>query len=781
MNMLNQLEYHKIIQHIIDECGSDPGKQKAAGIKPLQDIDAIRHKLSYASQVRQALSDRGEVNFERVTDITRLIVDYPHQSYNFDEFGRICANIEASELLIAHSQEMNEDDYPSLFNDLRSLTPMPDVLARFHQIFDSEGEILDTASPELLRIRKRKRQVRGAIQSKLQKYIASQGAHLTDSFVTMRDNRYVIPVREASAGSIDGLMHGRSASRSTVFMEPAPVVQFNNELNTLEDDEKEEIYRLLKDFSDHIKLYSETLLKDLGTLIQLDLFYGIAKFSRRIDARAPIISEEPILNLVKARHPLLICSMGDIRKVIPFDLELGQDYRILVISGPNTGGKTVTLKSAGLLSLMALSGLLIPAEAESVVGLFDHVFADIGDDQSLENALSTFSSHIKRIQEMLDNATERTLILIDEIGAATDPEQGSALAQAILEVLEKRHSLCVITTHYTVLKVHAEQSESCRNAAMHFDPDKHVPTYRFKLGLPGNSFAIEVASSLGLSPSLIKRAKELTGKQNVELTELLVKMNHEKKELARQNYQSSLHNSLLQKRIDEYEQKLSRVEEETKEVKKRSIREAREYLIQFQKELQNEMADLKKSGKAQRKQKIQEISKSADKIQVDLAKEESKLIDIKGKQLENPKIGMEVWVKDFDSRGIVTEISSNQIKVDVNGFYYTTRLSNLFVIEKKKAQQTSSGVSVEASNAKSASLELMLLGMTFDEALPKIEVFLDNALMNGLNKVRIVHGKGTGALRAKVRQYLRKNKKVVEFYSPPSEAGGDGVTVVSFN
>ena len=781
MNMLHQLEFHKIIERIVRLCGSEPGMEKAREIEPMQDIKLIRKRLDYTAQVQQALIDCGVVDFDHVTDVTELLVDYPHRSYNFEEFKQLCDNIETAQTLIENSEEMNRDDYPAFYDDLQSLMPLPEILVKFRQIFDPEGEILDSASPELRRIRKRKRQVRGTIQEKLQKFISSKASHLSDSFVTLRDNRYVIPVREASAGAIDGLLHGRSSSKSTVFMEPAPIVQFNNELITLEDDEKEEIYRILVEFTDHIRAYKDMLLKDMHTLIRLDVFYAIAQFSRTIDAHTPRITEEATLHLIKARHPLLICNLGSIRKVIPFDLDLGEDYRILVISGPNTGGKTVTLKSAGLLSLMALSGLPIPADRESSIGLFDHVFADIGDDQSLENALSTFSSHIRRIAEMTDNATGRSLILIDEIGAATDPEQGSALAQAILEELERRDSLCVITTHYTSIKIHAEQSERCRNAAMHFDPDKHVPTYRFKLGLPGNSFAIEVASSLGMAGNLIERARELTGKQNVELTELLVKMNHEKKELARQNYQSQLHNSLLQKKIDEYEAKNAQIEQETKEIKKRSIREARDYLIRFQKELQNEMDGLKKTDVGKRKKLVQQTIKQADKMQADLVKEESGLIEVKGKPLTTPQIGMEVWVKDFDSRGMITEITNREIKVNVNGFFYTTKASNLFEMQKKPEKKVSSGISVDAPGAKRASIELMLLGLTFDEALPLIEEFLDNAMMNGLNKVRIVHGKGTGALRSKVRQYLRRNKKVTEFYSPPPEAGGDGVTVVSFN
>ena len=425
---------------------------------------------------------------------------------------------------------------------------------------------------------------------------------------------------------------------------------------------------------------------------------------------------------------------------------------------------------------MALSGLPIPAAASSCIGIFSKIFADIGDYQSLENALSTFSSHIKNIEGMVKTGSKDTLVLIDEIGAATDPEQGSALAQAILERLAEKEVLGVITTHYTALKVFAEQHRNCVNAAMQFDPEKHIPTYKFKLGLPGNSFAIEVASRLGLEENLIERAKELTGNQNVELTDLLKKMTEEKLELSRQNYQFELKTALLNRKIEEHQQKISHLENETKEIKKRSIREARDFLTSLQKELNREIDNIKKADKEKRKILLENSFKKITKMNMDLARTENEFFEEKRIPLKTPKTGQTVWVKDVEMEGDIIEISENNIKVDMNGIFLTTTKDKLFKITSRKSK-TAQPKKV-ALPTRETKFELKLLGYRFEEALPEIEVFLDKAVMNDLPFVRIVHGKGTGALRSKIRQYLKKNKKVLDFYSPPPQAGGDGVTVV---
>ena len=448
----------------------------------------------------------------------------------------------------------------------------------------------------------------------------------------------------------------------------------------------------------------------------------------------------------------------------------------LIISGPNTGGKTVTLKTVGLLSLMALSGLPIPAEESSNIGIFHGIFADIGDNQSLENSLSTFSSHLQNIGEMVVNGTSDSLVLIDELGSATDPEQGSALAQAILERLTEMNVLGIITTHYNSLKIFAEENENCVNAAMLFDPEKHLPTYHLKLGFPGNSFALEIASKLGLDKRLIDRAKDLSGSQNAELTDLLIRIGEEKAELARQIFQYQLKSRLLDQKIAAYERKIENWESESKEIRKKNLREAREFLVNLQKELNTEISQIKTEEREKRKERLRQSVGKIRKIDRELKMREEEISEIKKEPLKNPQIGQNVWLKDIDTGGEIVEIKGDKIKVDVNGMNYTTHLNNLVKISGRKNGRKNYN-SKPVLTEKSSRMELKILGKTFAEALPEIDRFIDDSILIGMNKIRIVHGKGTGALRSKVRFYLKQNKKIAEFYSPPPAAGGDGVTI----
>jgi len=651
---------------------------------------------------------------------------------------------------------------------------------RYTQIFDFEGEIKDSASDNLRSIRKKKRQLRQNIVSELNGMIKSLQTKnfLHDDIITQRDGRFVIPIKEGSATFVNGIVHGRSGSKSSVFIEPQEVVKINNDLDLISEEERKEIYRIKCEYTKQILQNKDEIIANTKILQKLDFYYAVARFSNLLDAKIPKIIQKPNLKFYQARHPILILNYKDIEKVIPFDLELGNKFKLLLISGPNTGGKTVTLKTVGLLTLMALSGLPIPAKEDSEIGLFSTVFADIGDFQSLEDSLSTFSSHISNIKEMLINGDANSLVLIDEIGAATDPEQGSALAQSILENLTQKQVTGVITTHYTALKVFAEKNENCVNAAMQFDPDNHIPTYSFKLGLPGNSFAIEVASQLGLDGKLIQRAKGLAGSQNVELTELIKKMATEKKELAYQSYQYKLKTALFKQKIKEYEDKIEQQKQETKEIKKNSVKQARDFLTTMQKELNKEISEIKKSEKANKQKLFKKTYQKISKKNASFREKEEELSGIKKKQIQDIFVGQLVWMKDFDSEGEVVEISANLVKVDVNGITFSTTAENLFQTEKKQKKNFSQKNVLLKMKAK---LELKILGYRFDEAQPEIENFLDRAILNGLKTVRIVHGKGTGILKQKVRQFLRTNKNVTDFFSPPPESGGDGVTVVELH
>jgi len=777
MNAYTQLEFDKIRDILVTACQSEPGRETARLIKPLTEIEKIRYKLNITAEIQEILSNNICFDFSNLVNVETLLNEIRHEVFNFEEFKLINNNIALANRIVETLNELSES--PLLTEQLELIQSLPELEQEFSRIFTAEGEVNDNASTELNKLRKKRKQLRKHIVASLNKKVeelADQNL-VFDKIVTQRDGRFVIPVREGSASHLSGIVHGRSGSGSSIYLEPAEVVASNNQLDLLSSEEREEIYRIFKQFTKAVLQEKEAILANLLILNKLDFYFAVARVANSYRAEKPVILEEPVINLIEARHPLLIESYRNIERVIPFSVELGRDYRLLLISGPNTGGKTVTLKTVGLLTMMALAGIPIPARPESKVGIFESFFADIGDFQSLENSLSTFSSHISNIKRMLNEAQERSLVVIDEIGAATDPEQGSALAQAILEELLNKKVVGIITTHYTSLKLFAEQSEACINAAMQFDPEKHSPTYHFKLGLPGNSFAIEVASQLGLDPDLIKKAKALTGNQNVELTDLLKKISEQKNELAQQNYQFKLKSTLLTQKIAEYETKISELESDAKRIKKRSLKDARDFLINLQKELNQEIASVKKSSKNTKSADLKKTLNKIVTINQELKTEEEDLTPLELKPLQDPKVGERVWVKDFEEIGEIINIKDDLIKVRINEIQYSTGLENLYELDKEVTVKDKIRSSVRLPE-KQFKFELKLLGYSFDEARPEIETLIDNALVNGLHMVRIVHGKGTGVLRKKIRLHLRSHKKVKEFYTPPNESGGDGVTVV---
>ncbi len=777
MDSYHQLEFNKIREKIITDCQSPLGKDLADHIKPLKEKEKIDDKLNLSAELQVLLKNGLSYNFENVTEISDLLNNFKHQTYNFEEFKKIYYNINAANIIEIELDEPGE--FPLYVILINQLVKLPQQEIRFTSIFTPEGKVKDSASSELASIRRRKKQLRKNIVSELNIIMKDMKKKnfLHDEIITQRDGRFVIPVKEGATSFVNCIIHGRSGSKSSVFIEPEETVGTNNELDLISTEEKQEIFKIKKEYTEWLQESSEELTANTKILAKLDFYFAVARFSNRLNCEIPKIIERPYINLIDAKHPLLLITMRDSKKVIPFSLELGKDYKLLLISGPNTGGKTVTLKTVGLLTLMALSGLPIPASENSKIGIFRNIFADIGDYQSLENALSTFSSHMSNIKQMVENGNSESLILIDEIGAATDPEQGSALAQAILENITQKEVTGVITTHYTALKVFAEKNDTCKNAAMQFDPTKHIPTYQFKLGLPGNSFAIEVASKLGITSSLIERAKDLAGDQNIELTELIKKMSEEKKELARQNYQQKLKTALLKQKISEYDENIEMQKKDAKNIKKRSMRDARDFLTTLQKELNQEIEDIKKEDKKRKKQLLERSFKKVNKKNKEIKIQEEKLEDDKRKPVEEIDVGQYVWLKDFQSEGEVVEITNSGIKVDMNGIYFTTTKRNLFQTEQNKRSYDQKKINIPKTKAK---MELKLLGYRFEEALPELEKFLDKALLSGLNNVRIIHGKGTGALRRKIRHYLRSNKKIEKFAAPPPEAGGNGVTVVTF-
>jgi len=774
------LEFDKLLHYIQSHTHSGSAQRYVTTFSPSIDYDHIIHRQSLISDIQKIVIIHGSYDFHPLYQIDAILQDTSSLSFNFEEFKAIIDTISISNIIYTERHTLT--DFITYSHFIENIHPFHELQARFYQIFNIEGEVLDSASTELRNIRKTTRRLKDKIQAILNSKLndPQTATYLQDKVATKRDERYVIPVKEGFAYMIDGISHGRSASGASVFIEPKEVVPLNNELNDLFSAEKAEIYRIFCEFTALIRSAQAEIIYNFTILTQLDAYFACARVSNELQAVPPQIVPENIIELHKARHPLLILKHQSIKAVIPFDATIGVDFRVLLISGPNTGGKSIMLKTVGLTTLMALSGLPIPADYATKIGLFSKIFSDIGDNQSIESSLSTFSGHFQNIKNILSQGDENTLVLIDEIGSATDPEQGSALAQAILEQLVDKKVLAVITTHYTSLKVFAENNPSCKNASMQFDSEKHEPTYKLLLGFPGNSFAIDIAQRLGLPHSLILRATSLTGSQNVELTDLLQKMNAEKIRLAESNYQLDLKMRLLDLKTNELEQKIQALDTEKKKLLRDAISDTQDYLINVQKNLNNELTELKNQSKEEKKQKIAQISKEIHHLQVNL-KSRKHALGAPPTDSDDITVGDNVWLTTFDTTARIVDIQKDIYKVDMNGITFECHRADMYKVVENKPPQNVSIVSTSSSSgpmSKKAKIEINLLGKTYDESLPLIHDLIDNAILCGLSKVRIIHGRGTGVLRKKIRDFLKANKKVKEYYSPPQEAGGDGVTVV---
>lgn len=771
------LEYGSLTAQIAGRCHSALGREQAALLRPLEEIPAIQASLKLVAELHECLERGLDFVFEDLRDLGGLFSAGEYAVFGFEEFQAIYQNVSLANQIKGAEEHL--EDFPSLRQLWKRLTPLAEIAKRFVQIFDPEGEVLDSASPELSRIRKRSAALQRNIQKTMQGMLNDPRyeGYLQDKFITRRDDRFVLPIKENAAPFVPGIVQSQSGSKSTLFIEPQSVVPLNNELQLLKQEEKREIYRIFVEYTGQIRAEAKALERNQEILAQLDFRFACGRLCRLLDARVPRIVPEPRIKLSGARHPLLVLRLGKPQLVVPFEMELGSGHRILILSGPNTGGKTVFMKSVGLLCLMALSGLPIPADADSEIGLFSQVFADIGDDQSIENALSTFSSHVSKIQRMLAGADAASLVLIDEIGAATDPQQGSALAQAILERFTALGCKAVVTTHYTALKIFAETHPDCLNASMQFDLKSLLPTFRFSSGIPGDSFAIEVASSLGLETGLIARARELSGSQNLEFTELLKKMQNEKKALGRASYEYQLKTRNLEAKIQELESKEGGLEAELRERKQKFIRELQAELIAQQKLYRQEQESLKKLERDERKslseRKLHDIDVKLQGLQSELLQNGAAKRD----KAFDPKPGDRVWLGNFDAEATVLEIRDKSATVDLNGISFRTPLDSLYAAKESVPEEKPQPLGRTTASVK-ARYELKLLGFTFDEARPLIDDFLDDAVLAGLHTLRIVHGKGTGVLRSKVREYLKKKKQVVSLDTPPMSEGGSGVTLV---
>ncbi|WP_282924608.1 endonuclease MutS2 [Peptoniphilus genitalis] len=642
----------------------------------------------------------------------------------------------------------------------------------------SEEEIADDASRELLRIRRGIVAKKDAIKNKLNGILSSHADFLQDAIVTLRDGRYVVPVKIENKSRVKGLVHDISGSGQTAYIEPMAVVEANNDLKELYIKENLEIEKILKELSELVGETSEEIKSNQEKLIELDFIFAKARLGLNYRANMPKLNREGRINLIKAYHPFL-----DRKIAVPIDINLGIDFTSLIVTGPNTGGKTVSIKTVGLLTLMTQFGLLIPVDEASEIGVFEKVFADIGDEQSIEQSLSTFSSHMVNIVYILKNVTPNSLVLFDELGAGTDPTEGAALARSIMDFMLERKIRCISTSHYNQLKIYALTTDGVANASMEFDVDSLSPTYRLLIGVPGKSNAFEISRRLGLPDEIIGEAKKLLSSENIEFEDVLqsidedrTKIREYREELEREKIDLEKENKRLQSKIKKLEDQKEKILEKSREEAKRLLLNTKENVDIILSEI-NEARDKISSENSKKIQEAQDllresIKNARDKSELEITKAANPIREIKVGDKVRTSLGNLATVLELpDKKGNVL-VQSGIMKMNMP----KDSLTRIDVQEDTTKNNTRSILKNKATNVKS---EIDIRGKNFEDAKDIVDKYLDDAYLSGLKSVRIIHGKGTGVLRQKLREHFRNVKLIKSYKDAEYNEGGDGVTVVT--
>lgn len=785
--VLRVLEYTKIIDRLTEKATSEQGRRLTKALIPMTDPEEIQKAQQETADALGHLFRKGSTSFGGNKDLGYCIKSLEVGSaLSIPELLRIAAFLENVSRIKGYGRKERDDiagdSLDIYFDALEPLTPLATEIRR---CILSEEEIADDASSTLKHIRRSIALTNDKIHSQLTSMInGSLRTYLQDAVVTMRNNRYCIPVKSEYKGQVPGMVHDQSSSGSTFFIEPAAVVSLNNELKELAIKEQEEIEVILADLSAQTGAYTQELAANQQAMTTLDFIFAKAALAMEQNATMPVFNTEHKIHIRQGRHPLL-----DKKSVVPIDIRLGTDFDLLIITGPNTGGKTVSLKTVGLLTLMGQSGLHIPALDRSELSVFREVYADIGDEQSIEQSLSTFSSHMTSIVSILKEADEDSLCLFDELGAGTDPTEGAALATAILDHLHRSGIRTMATTHYSELKVYALSTDHVENACCEFSIETLRPTYRLLIGIPGKSNAFAISSKLGLPDYIIEDAKKHITEDKESFEDLLADLENsrltiEKERLEIESYKNEVKSlkEKLESKQEKMDQSRDRILREANEQAREILQEAKEVADETIRTFQkagsaSSMKDLEKS-----RQKVRDkISEKNDKLALKNSKPTHKLL--KPNQL---KLGDSVKVVSMGLKGTVSSLpdKSGRLFVQCGIIRSQVSLDDLVLIEEEtvkttKMQRTSSG-RLKMSKSYAISPEINLLGKTVDEALAELDKYLDDAYLAHLPSVRIVHGKGTGTLRSAVQNYLRKNKTVKSYRQGEFGEGDAGVTIAEF-
>src|SRR5256712_7923383 len=805
------LEYPKIMAKVAKEAAFSASKELVKELQPTPNLEEARRRLAFTTEAYQLIELRNDAGVQAAHDIRPQVVRAALEGVlSPHDLLSVLTTIQSAIHVARLTEKLDLENFPLLHKLGADIPQRPHLARRIEETISQEGEVLDTASPTLRKLRFDVRGANQRLQDRLRTLVREFGSALQEPIVTIRSDRYVVPVRAESRGQVRGIVHDQSSSGATVFIEPMVVVELNNKLRQLQIEERQEIERILRQLSLEVGNEKNALDLDVELLAEFDLHLAKARYGRMMRCTEPRLNDAGFINLRNARHPLLT------GKVVPINFHLGHEFFIVVITGPNTGGKTVALKTVGLLTLMAQAGLHIPADEHSEIAIFEEIFADIGDEQSIEQSLSTFSSHLSRIIEILRRIEEelqretpdirgkmsetlvhntesrrlRALVLLDELGAGTDPSEGSALARAILTFLLERHVTTGATTHYSELKAFAHEQPGVVNASVEFDIETLSPTYRLSIGLPGRSNALAIANRLGLDERIVERAREFLGSAGVRMENLLEGLQSERKAVVDERFYLNMERVEAEYQRKQLEQERHKLEEQRVKVinearaqAERELNEVRKTLAKVKVEANRGTVSRERLNEARVRvqgleEKLTPLPQPRRSRTAEVAEDE---------KLEGPlKVGDTVRVLSFGQNAELLGLSADRSEADVQMGPLRIRVSvdNLERVSKRKARAEEDERRVvlpRLEDRAPVDLQLDMRGWRVEVALEELETYLNDAAMSGMSSVRIVHGKGTGALRAAVRQQLAHHPLVKSYTSAPPQEGGDGVTIVKLS
>ena len=778
--VLKTLEYDKILAMLKERASCCISRELVDTMEPSGDFDTVERELKLTAEAETLFYKTGRSPVDDFPDM-RHCLERMHAALflSTGELLGIASCLKAARIakdILA--KEVGEESY--LYNLAGLLITHRSAEEEINRCIINEDEIFDGASPALARIRRAMRLANEKVREKLNSMIRSTAyqKYLQEPIITIRNGRFVIPVKQEYRQQVPGLIHDQSSSGATLFIEPSAVVELGNEYKKLLAEEADEIERILTELTAMLAPYADEVREDLNIMGQIDLVFAKAKLSRELNAVMPRLNRNNYVRIVRGRHPLIPAD-----RVVPIDIWIGRDYRSLIITGPNTGGKTVTLKIVGLFALMVQSGIFVPANEGSEFPVFEHIYADIGDEQSIEQSLSTFSSHMKNIVGILDKADENSLVLLDELGAGTDPIEGAALAMSILEELNDRHCICVSTTHYSEIKAFAMTHEGMENASMEFDIDRLCPTYRLYIGIPGKSNAFEISSRLGLPNSIIDKAKGFLKGEDVRFEDIISSAQSQHRIAEEERKMAEEARAELEKLRADAERERRKLDEDRNRLQAKAKEDAKRIVADTKREMEKLIVEIRSIKDIDRSAADRVIQAARDTLRAtETAVNEKETIKKEDNTMppKTVRAGDTVNIVTLDQKATVLSApdSKGEVMVQAGVMKLNVKLKDIRLIEEKKAAAPTSG-KVGLGAGKQVGLELDVRGMLVDEANIIVDRYLDDAYNAGLSEVNIIHGKGTGALRAGVQAFLKRHP-LVKGYRMGSYGEGDaGVTVVT--